>query len=855
MIRDDIKPGGNVAPRCRWSPVFIFLAAMASGAVAQSPTESQDEPDPALEALLAPDDTQDKQEAKEVTDAPADESAEDAAAAPAQSEPDLSTIPVPERAAEPVKAEAEKPRPSHVEEIVVTVSKRKESLQDVLGSVSAFSGEMLQENNVQDFASLVELMPGVVAQDEDKIAIRGVSRTRDGPSPVAFHVNDVFIGTRGELFYDLAAVEILRGPSGTLFGRNATAGAINAKWRRPEGSWSTGGELRYSGLQERQLRAYVNLPLLGEDDPRLLARIAALWRSSDGTMDNMLVDDSEDPNNADERFARIYLTSEPTDNLRLGLRAIRNESTPGGAPGVASPSLETRRSGELERLGAQPLPDDLRKVRSTAHERFGETHWQFTRVDGDSTWSLQELPVLGNVDLVAVGGVFRNSGVGVYDLDGTEEPIVDVRARGRSDVRRTGELRLVSQNDSGFDWLMGVFWYRQTAVADLDVAARTFVKLSDVAPIPPVSGQPEFRSDVQVVVRNQRSLDYSKAVFLNLDFDLAKLFDGPPVQITAGLRNNWDEFWMHTESSDILIDFGAGPTPFVQERDIEQAADFVAPTGELGARWFYSDEGMAYVKLARGYKPGRAQRIARPNGEVVQNPVDPEYLDAVEAGWKSEFFDRRLMVNLAAFLYDYTDLQVSQITPGGVITENAASATIKGVELEMQWSPSEAFRLQASAGWMEATYDQYCGNDSARGEVPTDPGCTDENPTDFSGQRLPAAPRYSTALLASYTWSLGRFGSLTPSFKTNWTDGLDRRGLGNPHDQLEAYTLSDVRLAWKSPEGRWKAEAFVENLEDHDDKFFQSYTPLAVGGRPDTFTLLSDIPPRVFGMTLEANFQ
>ncbi|HCS26478.1 MAG TPA: TonB-dependent receptor, partial [Spongiibacteraceae bacterium] len=80
----------------------------------------------------------------------------------------------------------------------------------------------LKQNNIQDFNSLVELVPGMVAQDEDKIAIRGISRTREGPSPVAFHVNDVFIAMRGEPFYDLEAVEILRGPSGTLFGRNAT---------------------------------------------------------------------------------------------------------------------------------------------------------------------------------------------------------------------------------------------------------------------------------------------------------------------------------------------------------------------------------------------------------------------------------------------------------------------------------------------------------------------------------------------------------------------------------------------------------------------------------------------------------
>ncbi len=748
-----------------------------------------------------------------------------------------------------------------IEEVFVTVSKRQESLQEVLGSVSAFDGDTLNRNNVQDFASLVDLVPGMVAQDEDKIAIRGISRTRDGPSPVAFHVNDVFIAQRGEPFYDLGAVEILRGPSGTLFGRNATAGAINVKWRQPESQWSAGGSVRSSGLEERQFRGFVNIPLLGEDDPRLLARAAAMVRRGDGTLDNLLVPDNEDPNNVRDQFLRLYLTSEVTENVQLGLRAIHSESEPRGSGLVFTQSLHTRRSGEYQRLGAQPLPDDVTKVRSTTANRYGEGFAKTTRIDGDITWSVQDLPWFGDVDVVAVGGVQRSNNMALFDLDGTEEPIVDGFTRTPDDRRRSAELRFVSQNDSGFDWLVGLFWYKQTATTDMLVEARTFVAPTDLVALPgpslPLSGgivqSPIF--DVDVIVDGEHTLDHSKALFLNMDFDLAKLLDWQGLELTVGLRQNRDKFSKNTEYSDILItsyDFGGPSSSVGAASNLVQKADFTESTGEIGFRWFYSDEGMLYSKLSRGYKPGLAQTVARPDGAIIQNPVGAEYLNALELGWKTSFFNRALVMSSALYRYDYNDLQVSQITPGGVITDNAGIATLTGFEVESQWSPNQAFYLQASMAWSQAEYDEYCGSDPALGNDPQiDPGCNSENPTDFSGVQLPAAPQLSAALLATYTFDLGEFGTLMPSLKTSWTDELDRRGLGNPHDRIRSHSTSDFRLAWNSLNRRWQVEAFVENIENNDDIYFQAFAPAVVGGQPDLFTLGAGIPPRIYGVTVE----
>ena len=750
-----------------------------------------------------------------------------------------------------------------IEEVFVTVSKRSESLQDVLGSVSALSGETLQEHNVQDFNSLVELIPGVVAQDEQKIAIRGISRTRNGPSPVSFHVNDVFIGSqgadiRGEPFYDLGAIEVVRGPSGTLFGRNSTAGAINAKWRRPEAEWAIGGDIRYSGLEDKHLRAYLNIPLLGEDNSALLGRLAFIKREGEGTMDNLLVPDYGDPGNIDDTFIRLYLTSEISESLQLGLRAIRYESNPRIAPFVGSPSLATRRSGVLEELGAQPLPDDLTKVRSRVHENFGESFSEFTRIDGDISWMLEGLPLLGDVDMVLVGGEMRRKQNETYDVDGTEEPILEGVSRRPEDVRRSAELRFASQNDSGFDWLVGFFWFEQTVARDNFVIARAFVKPSDLG-LPALPAQPSIIVDVEVNTPGEKLVDKSSAAFINLDLDLAQLLDWQHIELTVGVRQNRDEFTLDTPQNDILA---KAPLPGIlipvtEQRDGHQFADFDETTGELGLRWFYNDVGMAYVKYARGYKPGLAQTIEHLDGTIIQNPVDPEFIDAFELGWKTTFFDRTLQVNAATFYYDYQDLQVSQITPGGIITENAASATIQGFEVETQWTPTADLYIQASAAWTDATYNDYCGTDEGRPQPSQpEPGCSDEAPLNFSGERLTAAPEFSAVLLANYIFQLGDFGTLTPSLKISWSDELDRRGVGNPHDLVESHTTSDFRLTWASAEQNWKIQAFVENIEGsaNEDIFFSAFAPIAIGNDEPTFSLFNNILPRLYGVSLEARF-
>jgi iron complex outermembrane recepter protein len=772
----------------------------------------------------------------------------------------LDTIRLPEA---PAAVETERARPSgpQIEEIVVTVSKRAERLQDVSNAVSAFSGRMMTENNIQDFAALADFTPGLVTRNEDSLTIRGVGKTRDGSSPVAFHVNGFIVEGRAERFYDLAALEVLRGPSGTVYGRNATAGAINVKWQAPTPELAFGGDVRFGSFQEREVRGFANLPLLGEGNPGLTARIAAIKAERQGYFDNLLSEGAREPDSQDDGFVRVFLKSEPTDDLSLSLRFVNNRSRPQAT--VASASRQTRESGILEDFGAMPLPDNLLQVRSVMHRNFQPGFRDTQRLDGEMTHRLGELPLLGDVDVDILVGRQEQDERLLLDLDGTEEPIVETTTDRRTTGRNV-ELRLTSQNDGPFKWLVGLFWYHYTSFGDIHVDARTRQGLGTVlgflspqlAPLgDALSFGPTSRIfDVDVDLIGELREDRSRAAFFNFSTDLGQLFGWPHIEIFGGARQNLDSLHLMTEREVIFIaDYQTGiPVPFpVEDKRTDIRGDFESLTGEFGGKWFHGghgllEEGMLYAKYARGYKPGTVQLLA---GEEL-NTVDPETLNMVELGWKASFLQRALTLNLTAFAYDYEDLQVGKIIVSGRKIENAGAARITGLELEMQFTPTYDIYTQLSIALLKARFNEFCGEDEELENQAVQAGCTEEEPHNFKGAPLSDAPDLSISGLVRYSLDIGDWGKLVPVLSVSWVDDYQRRPYGNPIDRVRNHTKTDIRLAWESLGERYRIEAFLENLEDHDEIFADHFSL----PDPGAYSLLSVAPGRTAGVRFQLQF-
>ncbi len=795
------------------------------------------------------------------------------------------------RAQEAPSAADEAPPPAPqaaepVEEILVTITKREESLQDVPASVSAFSPEIISLANLESASDVVTLVPNVVTKGESRtgnISIRGVSESFSSQSPVAYHVNGVFkldIDSLLGQYYDLESIELVRGPSGTVYGRNATAGAIDLRWRKPHAEWEASGDALLGNYDRKQLRAVLNAPLLGAGDERLMARLVLQRELRDGYMNDLTGRSRhDDPHNADEFYSRLTLRSLPTENLELDWRGFYNESD--ADPYVSRPLVDEYTEGFLDtrvfdadgnlinpnlgvlpfdpyggyavfvravatQLGvppqvplpptfaaailpllgidpslagvvAAPIPSDPLQVRSSAYQRH-HTKLRVYGSDASLGWDYQA-PLLGEVRLDLLGGWEHVYFDQVVDADGSELPILDVFRPHRNN-HYTAEARLSSGGEGALDWIVGTFWFQHTN-------DRTFDEI--ILPF-------------GTIIAEQHEVARGVAPFASVALRPLELLSEDPaldVEIFGGWRWNRDSIELRYQNHQHPAGACAG-----QSRSV-----FGEETWEVGARWFASERHTVYAKFAKGYKTGI---LEADNQTCEVRAVDPELIRAWEAGIKSTLWDGRLQLGLTGFLSDYTNLQVPQVVGLAQHTLNAAAATLRGIEVEAAAQPVDGLVVQVTAGYLHAVFDSFCSDDAAQILAVSDPGCPAPDPrfpwqgeSNLAGKRLEDAPRWKTSLFASYVIDLGTRGTLTPVVKVSWTDDYVLRPYALPADRVSAYTRSDARLVWKSESRRFSVELFGENLEDEVVYARNSTTGEFSGSFPASLGL---IPPRTYGV-------
>lgn len=769
----------------------------------------------------------------------------------------LTTLPPAEAASEtestkPAAASTRQASPGMMlEEVVVTVSKRKELVQDIPASVSPLSSGLIQELNILNVRDIANIIPNIVAKTPEKLSIRGIAAAgyqgSNAPQPVAQHVNGLFIAETGieSPYYDLSSIEVLRGPSGTVFGRNATAGAIDVRWQKPEDSYS--GSIDYQVRETEDsntgqlVRGYVNAPLMGE---KLAMRAAFAYDDIEATYDNLAASGDDDPNARKRQWYRVYLTSEPTEDISLGLRYIYQEDNHDQQ--VNSQPLEIRRGSLLEELGVTNLPvNDVTKVNSgiignNVNNPFGNNGGSsLHRVDGDVTWNLDSVPVLGDIELFLIAGRTDSDIDILIDADGTEVAILDTINEFKR-KQTTGEFRISSRGDGALSWIAGVFY--SDFNMDVDVSLQGIAVDSGLG--------------INIVGDSPQSTDNeSRAAFLSMEYDLSQVIDSAPdVVVFGGIRENKDKTKL---SGDQQL---FAPTGFplgspgveiplnldLSKGEFSGSENFSKTTGEFGVRWSINDSVMAYAKYANGYKAGKLQQIA----DGSTGKVEPEQLDAYEIGLKSRWLDNSLQLNAAAFYYDYKDLQVTQLIDALPLVENAADATIKGLEMDVQYIPIENMTLLASLGYMDTEFDSFCSQDPYQPVTTVDSGCTAEKPQDLSGNELSDAPKWSGSLVAQYNLPLDDLGQVLFTAQTSYRDDFYRRPQNLEIDKVESYFITDLRALWSSREGRYEVELFVENVADKDDVFLSSVTLSS----PGMMSLLDYVPGRRYGAAVRMNF-
>lgn len=721
-----------------------------------------------------------------------------------------------------------------VDEIIVTAQKRAENILDVPISITAFNEETLENKGLQSVGDLAITTPNLVYDNtssiDPNIRVRGISsaaRNIGFESGLGLYVDGVFVGRSfafNQSLEDIERVEVLRGPQGTLYGKNTTIGALNLITRRPgdvvEGAvFAEGGEDGYG-----RLAAYLAGPLI---EGVLGAKVSGFTATRDGLWDNLNSTGLgfDRYRSSDEQGLRGELRWRPSADIDIALRADWSEYE------------EQLEFGEVERAFCAPsIPANACLANALPPAALGVTG-QRRVVDYDRQALLERelqgvsltgsFDIWGGHDLTYVGAL-RSTEAHQTNLDVDASPLDILWVDYVDGLELTShELRLTSPQDQRFTYILGAFLYDQSADTDRstlfgqDTNRFLFGSLGLAEAFAPA-----FPFATRTVGRIETE---SFAAFASGEFDVTDT-----LTLTGGLRyTNEEKTLTASQNGGAIIGailslptpFAAGLLPGVLPAvapfaDKRSDSD-VSPT--IGLNWKPNDDTLVYGRFARGFKSGGWSLDFVSFGQTLQSdataatfdpllPVrmadlstidfEPEQLDTFEVGVKTVLFDRRLQLTAAAFFIDYSDIQVLQFVIGagnGYVPANA-QAESKGLEVEFVWRPAASWTIDGGIGYSDAKYTDY----------PTPvPGIANA-----AGTAL-VAPDLTANLGVQYERRLGDMPAGLIARLDWYRQGETPAAVGDPYSVLPSFDLFNARLGIQADAG-WEAYVFANNLLDSD---------------------------------------
>lgn len=635
-------------------------------------------------------------------------------------------------------------------EIVVTAEKRLGSEQKTPIAMSVISADDLARNGVTDVNALANVAPTLnIAQNNSNtlITIRGVSSrdyTETGDPAVALSVDNFYlqrsVGLNAALF-DIERVEVLRGPQGTLYGRNATAGAVNISTVKPTDEYSVSGAAEIGNYGTINAEAAINVPIT----PTLAVRVAGTKRTHEGYRNNAPLTDGDDQ---DDTGARIHVQWKPGAFTALVTGEYVKQAGVGAVlKGIPYSDIKpdgTLTFGDRGRwaLNNQGYTDIESKGARWAFA------YDFGAVSVSYMGGYREMDF--NRDNDQDGGTAQNFGFQQNEVVKTQNH----------------EVRLTSNNTGPLKFQAGGYYFKETD--DL----LTFFQVNGLGATP----------------FNFFTFDYdtkseSKAVFAQVGYEI--LTD---LTIEGGVRYTED-----TKTQIGTSDTTGGANAPVRVNNLYEGNKV---TWHIGANYQASLSNLLYAKVDRGYKAGGYTSLAE---------FGPEVITAYEIGSKNRFLGNTLEINLSAFYYDYTDLQVQQNDPVTAISQifNAGAATLYGGELETVFKPGLYTQIDFNAAYLHAEFDDLCTVVSA-----TCPAAAD-----FSGNRLQQAPRWTLGAGFTQDFVMGA-STLTLRAQTRYQSKSFFSFANRATEQQTSYTKTDVTLTYANESWPVTITLFGRNLEN-----------------------------------------
>ena len=684
-----------------------------------------------------------------------------------------------------------------LQEIVVTAQKRSENLQDTPVAVAALTGEALEQLNLVNVASIATQSPSLAyseAGGEAQIYVRGIGSNIFSigvDQSVATHIDGVYVGRANmglTQFLDVERVEILRGPQGTLYGRNATGGAINVISRQPTDTLEGQASLLLGSFDRREARAAISGPLGGGWSARLAVRGA----KDDGYTEDLDPRGSNKIDDTDLKAVRGTLRWKG-EALTATFAADYSEFSNGNTSIFPIDDV-----GLAQSFGAVATGD----IHKTRNNTPSFHDWQTGGVTATLDWKLNDA-----LTLTSVTGYREWDSDFLFNTDGTEIEVTrSTFVYSSSQVSE--ELRLAGEHDWG-NWLVGAYYLDEDKFGGLGLvragftpptvqAARSFDFLADGSgQASALFGQATYRLGAQwsatagVRYSEEKKDDLLTSVTLLPDTELLGLFSPRPIPAAtaAGTRN--------------------------------VSRKWTAWTPKFGLEWRPAEGQLYYLSYSKGFKSGGFNDLS-----VINPPFDPEYGKSFELGAKTEWLDRRLRLNASAFHYDYTDLQVSVFASLGNVTTtfttNAAEATVQGLELELQAKPARNLELAAALSYLDATYDSFVTpyGTCTVANAALDARCVGRaglpRLIDASGKRLNNAPEWKGTLSAGYGIDLASGARVSLFAQLSYQDRVFFLPANTDVMSQDAYSLLDARVAYTSANGALELALFGKNLGDEE---------------------------------------
>lgn len=697
-----------------------------------------------------------------------------------------------------------------LEEIVVTAQRREQGLQEVPIAVTAFSAETLERTSATGLSDIAGKAPGVTLTQfnigEPQIYIRGVGTTNDSAASdpsIGVSIDEVPIGRAGAsslAFLDLERVEILRGPQGTLYGRNASGGAINVYTKGPAFEQLTQLTARVGSFDEYGVEGFFNTQLSDSSAGRLAFR----YNTNDGYAENVPTGRGLEGGST---FGLRGQYLHQFDKVRVLLGADYSKDDQDGHARIPVTTAATA-PAFVALINSLRTGLDVRQSFSSADNYQNRENWGLTsRIEYEA----------GAFDFISLTS-YRHNDYGWRDnLGGLTFPAFPLFVDDRADETASQfsqEFRLTSNDSSPFQWVAGLFYFNE----QID-RSETFITQTAL-PIAP----PSFGGDVTFL---QDATNSSYAAFGQATFEFADIWE-----LTVGAR------WTHDkrEVRQVALDNdtgGAAPPgiplgPTGGPYAVSAEETFEEPTWRLALAVEPVEDVRFYVSYDRGYKAGAFPSAAQ-TGVQAATPIRSEILDNYEIGAKTTFWDNRIRFNAAAFMLDYTDLQVNELLGLTLVASNAA-AEVSGFEIET----ALALTYNVTIGGSYTSLDAEFTSNATAGAL-TLP---------YNGNVLPRSPESQFTLYADGEWDVWG-GALATRIDYQWTDDFYFDPSNNPEVLVPSYGLLSAFASWES-EGGLKLSVYGKNLTDEE---YQVHIIKNVGIGFSVFGA-----PRSFGIALSQTF-